>query len=117
MIRPGTKRFYGEMFGWAFRRAFDEPGSELGHEYWIVEHDGDAIGGLQATLSEAPAAHAGVRLYVEVADLEATIARAAALGATIERRRTFLGSDDFWFANVRDPQGVPIGLWTSESLR
>lgn len=111
----GTQRFYGEMFGWAFRRAFDEPGSELSQEYWIVEHDGEAIGGLQAMLSEAPATHAGVRLYVEVADLEATLARAAALGATIERRRTYLGSDDFWFGNVRDPQGMPLGLWTSEA--
>jgi len=54
-------------------------------------------------------------VYVEVPDLEATLARAAALGATIERRRTYLGSDDFWFANVLDPQGVPLGLWTSEA--
>jgi predicted enzyme related to lactoylglutathione lyase len=27
--------------------------------------------------------------------------------------RTYLGSDDFWFANVRDPQGVSLGLWTT----
>lgn len=43
---------------------------------------------------------------------KATLARAVALGATVERDRTFLGKEDFWFANVRDPQGISLGLWT-----
>jgi hypothetical protein len=70
-----TQGFYRGLFGWGFRRAFDEPNSELGHRYWIVER--------------------------------------GELGATHERGRTFLGTDDFWFANVRDPTGISLGLWTS----
>ncbi|WP_069113967.1 VOC family protein [Jiangella alba] len=54
-----------------------------------------------------------MRLYVRVDDLERTIARAVALGATVERGRTLLGGDGFWFGNVRDPQGISLGLWTS----
>jgi hypothetical protein len=112
-----AQRFYGELFGWTFRRDFDGPKSQLGRDYWIIERDGTGIGGLQAALPGAPAAQAGVRLYVEVGDLEAMIARAVALGAAVERERTYLGSDDFWFANVRDPQGISLGLWTANQPR
>jgi predicted enzyme related to lactoylglutathione lyase len=108
-----TQRFYGALFGWEFRRAFDEPNSELGRRYWIVERDGNGIGGLQESQLGTAPANAGVRLYVQVDDLEATLSRAVELGATSERPRTFLGTDDFWFANVRDPAGISLGLWTS----
>jgi hypothetical protein len=108
-----SRRFYGELFGWTFRRDFDQPDSQLSREYWLVEVDGHGIGGLQGALPGATAPQAGVRLYVEVADLEATLARATALGASVERERTYLGTDDFWFANLRDPQGISVGLWTS----
>jgi uncharacterized protein len=110
-----TMTFYGALFGWEFRRAFDEPNSELERRYWIVERAGDGIGGLQESRQAARAGDAGVRLYVEVDDLEGTLSRAVELGATSERGRTFLGTDDFWFANVRDPTGISLGLWTSRS--
>jgi predicted enzyme related to lactoylglutathione lyase len=51
-------------------------------------------------------------LYLEVADLEATLRRATALGALVERERTALGGADRWFAIMRDPSGVSFGLWT-----
>jgi predicted enzyme related to lactoylglutathione lyase len=109
---PGTQRFYGELFGWTFSPAFSD--SELGREYWLIRLDGRGIGGLQAALPGAPAPQAGFRVYVEVDDLEAVLARIEALGGTVERGRTFLGTDDFWFANVVDPQGISLGLWTSK---
>lgn len=109
----GSQRFYGDLFGWTFRRDFTQPDAQLGREYWIVEADGRSLGGMQRALPDAPAPQAGVRLYVEVPDLEACIARAVALGASVERGRTHLGADDFWFANLRDPQGISVGLWTS----
>lgn len=55
-----------------------------------------------------------MRLYVRVADLEGTIASAVDLGAAVERSRIFLGTDDFWFANLRDPLGLSFGLWTAQ---
>jgi predicted enzyme related to lactoylglutathione lyase len=109
----GSQRFYGELFGWTFRKDFDQPGSQLDRAYWIIESDGRALGGLQRALPGAPAAQVGVRLYVEVSDLEAVLAQAEALGAEVERVRTYLGADDFWFANFRDPQGISVGLWTA----
>ncbi len=108
----GTQRFYGELFGWAFRPEFED--SDLDREYWLIQLDGRGIGGLQAALPGAAAPQAGVRLYIEVDDLEALLARAESLGGVVERQRTFLGTDDFWFANVKDPQGISLGLWTSK---
>ena len=108
-----TQGFYGALFGWSFRRAFDELGSELGRRYWIVERAGEGIGGLQDSLPGTPSVRSGVRLYVQVDDLERTLTRAVELGGTRERDRTYLGTDDFWFANVRDPCGISVGLWTS----
>jgi predicted enzyme related to lactoylglutathione lyase len=106
-------RFHGAMWGWRFEPAFQD--SELGRDYWLIIHDGTGIGGLQRALTDTPP-HAGVRLYVEVDDLEDALARAVALGARIERSRTALGGDDRWFANVLDPAGVSVGLWTFGSV-
>jgi predicted enzyme related to lactoylglutathione lyase len=100
--------FHGALCGWRFAPAF--AGTELGRDYWIIQSDGTGIGGLQRG-SVAPSA--GVRFYLEVDDLEACLARAVELGATIERGRTALGGDDRWFANVLDPSGISFGLWTA----
>lgn len=107
-----TQGFYEAMFGWTFTQAFE---GYLERPYWLVELDGKGIGGLQAAADGQPAPAVGVRLYVEVDDLEGTLARATDLGATVERERTYLGGDDFWFATVRDPQGISLGLWTSRA--
>ena len=107
----GARAFYGELFGWTFRPAFES--SELGRDYWIIDSDGTSLGGLQAGVPGSPRPQAGARLYVRVDDLEAVTASAVRLGAVVERGRTYLGTDDFWFANLLDPQGVSFGLWTS----
>lgn len=62
-------------------------------DYWIIKADGKSIGGLQRSKSGGRP-HAGTRLYVEVTDLEETLARLEALGGRIERTRTELGGDD-----------------------
>jgi hypothetical protein len=59
---PGPNaRLLRALLGWEFRRAFDEPNSELGSRYWIVERAGDGIGGLQESWPAASAADARVR--------------------------------------------------------
>ena len=104
------QRFHGALWGWRFRPAFQD--TELGRDYWLILAGDTGIGGLQrASTSEPP--RAGTRLYLEVDDLEATLDRAVELGATVERGRTALGGDDRWFANVLDPAGISIGLWTA----
>jgi predicted enzyme related to lactoylglutathione lyase len=104
------RAFYGSMWGWTFEPAFEDSG--LGADYWVIRADGDGIGGLQrAATSTAP--HAGARIYLAVADLEATMTAAEELGARVERPRTALGGDDRWCATFLDPAGVSLGLWTA----
>ena|ERR1700733_11618480 len=109
---PAPERFQefsNSLWGWTFEPAFG--GTELGADYWIIRAGEKGIGGLQRAATGAMP-HPGTRLYLEVADLEATLRRATALGALVERERTALGGADRWFAIMRDPSGVSFGLWT-----
>jgi predicted enzyme related to lactoylglutathione lyase len=103
------QQFHGSLWGWTFEAAF--AGTELDADYWLIKSGGTSIGGLQhAATSTEP--HAGVRLYLEVGDLEGTLARVVPLGGRVERDRVPLGGADRWFAVVRDPSGISFGLWT-----
>jgi len=104
------QRFHAALSGWTFVPAFED--TELGADYWIIQQDGQGIGGLQRAPASAAAPSAGTRVYLEVDDLEATLDRAAELGGTVERTRVALGGDDRWFGVFRDPAGVSFGLWT-----
>jgi predicted enzyme related to lactoylglutathione lyase len=104
------QRFHGQLWGWEYERAFAD--TELGADYWIIKHAGKGIGGLQRSVTGAQP-QAGIRLYVEVDDLEEALQRVEALGGRIEQGRTALGGDDRWFATVSDPGGVSFGLWTA----
>ncbi|HEU4424461.1 MAG TPA: hypothetical protein VFR67_18185 [Pilimelia sp.] len=106
------QRFHGTLWGWTFEPAFAD--TELGADYWIIKADGRSIGGLQRSASDARP-HAGTRLYVEVADLEATFTEIRNSGGTVERFRTALGDDDRWFATALDPTGVSFGMWTAHA--
>lgn len=97
------------MFGWTFESAFAH--TALGADYWVISSGGDAVGGLQrAPRGCVPTA--GTRIYLLVENLERALAQAESLHGTVERRRTALGGEDRWFATVRDPSGVSMGLWT-----
>jgi predicted enzyme related to lactoylglutathione lyase len=106
------QEFHGALWGWTFEPAFAD--TALGADYWIIKEGGKSLGGLQrAATSEAP--RVGVRLYLEVTDLEATLRQVTGKGGQIERERTALGGADRWFAIVRDPSGISFGLWTPNS--
>lgn len=91
--------FYGRLFGWQTRAA--------GPDYWLVPPEDGGIGG--GLMQTRPGMPAYVTVYVQVEDLDATLARAADLGA---RRLTEptpiegVGS----FALFQDPEGNVIGL-------
>lgn len=101
--------FHGALWGWTFQRAFED--SELDADYWIIRSSGRSIGGLQRAMTPTPP-HAGVRLYLQVDDLEQVLDDVEAHGGRVERRRTALGGEDRWYGTVLDPTGVTLGLWT-----
>jgi predicted enzyme related to lactoylglutathione lyase len=106
------QRFHHALWGWTFESAFAD--TELDADYWIIRSGRDGIGGLQRSASSARP-HVGTRLYVEVADLEATLHRVQDIGGRVERGRTALGGDDRWFATALDPTGISFGMWTANA--
>lgn len=101
------QQFHEQLSGWTFTPAFED--TELDADYWIIQHDGSDIGGLQRAAS--PAVSSGTRVYLLADDLEATLDRVGDLGGTVERHRVGLDGTQ-WFALFRDPAGVLFGLWT-----
>jgi predicted enzyme related to lactoylglutathione lyase len=107
------QEFHGALWGWTFEPAFAD--TALDADYWIIKEDDKSLGGVQRAATSAPP-HVGTRLYLEVANLEATLRRVTAIGGRIERERTALGGADRWFAIVRDPSGISFGLWTPNGV-
>src|ERR1700759_3708800 len=92
--------FYQAVFGWELRGGPDAPSFSDG--------TGHVIGHWRTDLE--PAGEAGVRPYVYVSDLEATLERAEAQGAEVVAAPYHEGS--LRIAVVRDPAGNAVGAWT-----
>ncbi len=100
-----AKQFYGAVCPWQFESFEGMPG-------YVLVKAGDAqIGALQASESGQPAGRR-VTLYVQVADLEDTLARATKAGGTVEHERSEVPGNQ-WFGQARDPFGTVIGFLTS----
>jgi len=98
--------FYGSLFGWEI--AADNP-----MNYGLVQREGnlnaDGIG-IGGGISGAPEGHAGhVTVYVEVPDVEASLAQAESMGAT-----RMMGPEEVMDGLViglfNDPEGHTIGV-------
>ena len=91
--------FYGELLGWRFARREPFP-------YGRVAPLG---GGIAGGIGRAPAGSPGwTTFYTRVSDLEASMARATALGAGVLMEIQELRSRRI--AVITDPEGRPLGL-------
>jgi predicted enzyme related to lactoylglutathione lyase len=95
-----AQTFYGAVFGWAFQ--------PFGEGYVGVLTDGALIGGLSE--SGGDEVGEGVRIYVNVADIEATLKAVEAAGGQLKTPRQEVGGDMGWWAHFIDSQGRLIGL-------
>ncbi|MFD2613109.1 VOC family protein [Paenibacillus gansuensis] len=95
--------FYSEVFGW-----------KMGEENWGYRQVSTGAGsqdlkGLDGGISEGPADYPhGVRLHLEVADMNQAISQAVLRGAKIVRDK--MEFDDFFLAYLVDPVGIGLGL-------
>jgi predicted enzyme related to lactoylglutathione lyase len=96
-----TARFYGEAFGWKVDRQ-----NALGYRA-VDTGAGGTPGGIWPA---PPGATSFVQLFVAVPDVDAAVARALALGATLLVPRSALPDGDV-MAVLRDPTGLPFGLF------
>jgi predicted enzyme related to lactoylglutathione lyase len=98
--------FYGSLFGWTSERR-EAGGSAYG---WITTGAKEGIGG---GIRHEPDGRAELVIYVEVDDVDAAVARAAELGATV--RIPPMDAPEIRFALIADPEGNPVGLIRTRS--
>ncbi|MCB9677243.1 MAG: VOC family protein [Alphaproteobacteria bacterium] len=92
--------FYGTLFGWDLKPA---PGAM---EYGMVERP---AGGIPGGVGKAPAGTGWTTFYVSVDDLDASIARATGMGATVVSPPVTM-PDGTTIALLHDPEGHTLGL-------
>ena len=95
-------RFYGELFGWRF-----ETVESSGGGYRLAQTD--AARGIDGGIGSFPGVPSYVTVYVEVQDLDASVERARALGATVVAppREVAPGTRTAVFT---DPDGHLVGM-------
>lgn len=101
-----ARQFYGRLFGWELERAPME-----GVEYIIAKAHGRQFAGMMTLPPEAGEAPPNWGIYVTVDDVDATAAKAEALGAKIvvpPRDIPQVGR----FCVIQDPQGAHISAMT-----
>jgi uncharacterized protein len=97
-----TARFYAETFGWTIERA-----NALGYRRVSTGESG-APGGIWPAPPTAPPF---VQLFVDVEDVDDTVARAVRSGATVLVPRSVLPDGDV-MAVLRDAVGLSFGVVT-----
>jgi predicted enzyme related to lactoylglutathione lyase len=109
---PDVKRaqdFYGAVFPWTFQPMEGYEG------YVIVQVEGEGIGALQNSEAGEVSGRA-VTPYVQVDDLEDTLAKAKKAGGKVEQERMEVPGGQ-WIAVARDPFGLKIGFLTNNAAR
>lgn len=96
-----AKAFYGAVFDWKFQ---DVPALN-----WTGIFVGDGVGGGMGP-KQSPEQPTSWTAYVGVDDVDQTVAKAAAHGATIVVPKMEVPGMG-WLAVFLDPQGALIGVW------
>jgi predicted enzyme related to lactoylglutathione lyase len=97
-------KFYGGLFGWKFQKA-----PMPGPEYWLADTGTDGPGINGAVMQRQDPQQPWMN-YVDVESLDATLAKATELGATVALPKTPVPGVGA-FAAIVDPQGNICGLW------
>jgi len=96
-----ASQFYSKLFGWKL-----VPYSDT---YKLYECEG-GIGGAFIT-GDDPAPK--VRVYIEVADIEAKLTEAVAAGGKLLVPKTKIDEENGYFGQFEDPFGLVVGLWSA----
>lgn len=97
-------QFYGDLFGWTFTRA-----PTPGPEYWLCD-TGSQGPGINGAVMQRQNPTQPLMNYVDVGNLDATVAKATRLGATVALPKMPIPGIGA-IAVLIDPQGNPCGLF------
>ena len=98
-----AKKFYEELFGWKFQQWSDD--------YALFSVEG-GIGGALMKVESLPEPGTGIRVYVGVDDMAATLVRVEELGGKAAQPKTEIGKGMGFAGSFTDPCGCLIGLWS-----
>jgi uncharacterized protein len=105
----GSRRFYGELFGWEA----DEPSPEFGG-YFIFNRNGVQIAGGMGDMGDMKANNTW-KIYLATDNIEKTVASAEATGAEIVAPAMAV-ADLGIQAVLVDPTGAHLGAWEAKSF-
>ncbi|MBI2826074.1 MAG: lactoylglutathione lyase [Planctomycetia bacterium] len=94
-------KFYGDLFGWKFTKAPNSP-----VEYWLCD-TGSAGPGINGAVARRQNAQQPPINYVDVADIDAAIEKATALGAQVALAKMPVPGVGA-IGIIIDPQGEPV---------
>jgi len=98
-----AQAFWGGVFGWEFGASMP------GMDYRMARID-DASGAAIAGGGETKSAP---NVYLNVADIDASVAKVRELGGNADDKSPVPGHG--WFAACSDPQGVAFHLWQGDA--
>ncbi|HEX2051314.1 MAG TPA: VOC family protein [Actinomycetota bacterium] len=98
----GARRFWGGLFGWQWEQ-FPAPG-----EYHMTRIADD----MGAAITDMEPGKRGPRVYFDVDDVRAGVARVRELGGTADEPMPVPTMG--WFATCTDPHGNEFGLWQTD---
>lgn len=99
-----SKAFYSELFGWRMQ--------QWSPDYALFEYADGSGGGGFSLVERMP--DPCIEIYIEVADIEAVLSRAVALGGEIVTGKTEIGGGYGFLARFRDCCGCLMGIWSKE---
>jgi uncharacterized protein len=97
-----SQEFWGSLFGWQFEAY---PGPSEYHMTRIGEQQGAAITNMEPGKK-------GTRVYFDVDDINAGVARVKELGGSADDAMPVPNMG--WFSTCTDPQGNEFGLWQND---
>ena len=96
-------RFYSDLFDWKVQHMPE-------FNYSTFQAEGGPGGGFMPVSDTTPAGT--ILFYVGSDDIDADLAKAESLGATVVTPKTEIPQTG-WFAFFKDPSGTTIGLYTA----
>lgn len=106
----GSRRFYGELFGWEA----DDPNPEFGG-YFIFNHNDVEMAGAMGDMGEDMPANDTWKVYLATDDIATTLGVAEAQGAQVIGPAMTVG-DLGTQAVLIDPTGAHLGAWEARSF-
>ena len=103
--KPASIEFYSKLFGWTT----EEMEMPDGSAYIIFKKGDQAVASCCSLPDDAAGAPQMWMSYIHVDDVDASVARATELGATICREKVDLPMGSF--AVVTDPNGATFAFW------